>query len=81
MEEATESDAALLQSIAAGMDKVLNGDAKGVAKRVGFTVLVYNFGDTVNVNYVSNSDRADMVATLKCLLARWEGQPIQSGRA
>lgn len=77
----TEKDTALLQSLAAGLDTILNGDAKGAARRVGFTVLVFNFGDTGNVNYVSNADRADMIATLKSLLARWEGQPIQEGRA
>jgi hypothetical protein len=33
------------------------------------------------VNYVSNGDRADMVVALKEVVARFEGQPRQAGRA
>lgn len=75
----SDKDTALMQSIAGGLDNILNGDAR--PKRVGFTVLMFNFGDEGQVNYVSNADRADMIASMKSLLARWEGQPRQEGRA
>lgn len=72
-------DTAVLQSLAAGIDQIVNGSER--PKRVGFTVLLFNFGDEGQVNYVSNADRADMIASMKSLLARWEGQPRQEGRA
>jgi hypothetical protein len=75
----TAKDTAVLQGIAKALDHGLNGDER--PKRVGFTVLLFNFGDEGQVNYVSNADRADMIASMKSLLARWEGQPRQEGRA
>lgn len=69
------------QSLARGLDKILNGDLTGEDRKVGFTLLLFNFGDEGRVNYVSNADRADMIATMKTLLARWEGQPNIRGRA
>jgi hypothetical protein len=76
-----ETGTEIMQALAGGLDKVLNGDAKGADRKVGFTLLTFNFGEEGLVNYVSNADRADMVASLKSLLARWEGQPDVRGRA
>ncbi len=52
-------------------------------KKVGFVLLTAYFGqiDDGRVNYISNGERADMVAMLRELLARFEGQPMQEGRA
>lgn len=74
-------DSGVEQSLARGLDKILNGDLKGKDRKVGFTLLLFNFGDEGNVNYVSNAERADMIASMKLLLARWEGQPDVAGRA
>lgn len=81
MKAPTPKDTETLQAIATGLDRVLNGELRGADRKVGFTLLAFNFGDEGNVNYVSNADRADMIASLKSLLARWEGQPSVAGRA
>jgi len=65
---------ALMQSLASALDGVLNGEDKGADRKVGFTLLLFNFGDEGRVNYVSNADRADMLASLKALVARFEGR-------
>ena len=52
-------------------------------KKVGFVLLTAYFGQIEDgrVNYISNGEREDMVAMLKELLARFEGQPETGGRA
>jgi predicted component of type VI protein secretion system len=72
---------ALLQSVAAGLDKVFEnrpGD-----KTIGFALFVFPFGAPkgARTNYVSNAERADMVAALKEVLARFEGRHHEGGRA
>lgn len=71
----------LMTSLAAGVDEVLNGREK--PKRNGFVLLVFPFGaeEGQRCNYVSNAERADIVVLLKEMVARFEGQPEQSGRA
>ncbi|HKP08321.1 MAG TPA: hypothetical protein VJU58_13795 [Microbacterium sp.] len=39
---------------------------------VGLTLFVFEFGDTGNLAYVSNAQRADMIASIKQWLARVE---------
>lgn len=52
-------------------------------KKIGFVLLTAYFGQIEDgrVNYISNGERADMVAMLRELLARFEGQPETGGRA
>ena len=52
-------------------------------KRWAFVLLTAEFGVIRDgrVNYISNGEREDMVAMLRELLARFEGQPHQEGRA
>lgn len=37
--------------------------------------------DGSRVNYVGNLDRAEAIAAMKEIIARWEGQALQGGRA
>lgn len=71
----------MMQSMASALDDVLN--EKGKPKKNGFVLLVFPFHgpEGQRTNYVSNGQRQDVVAALKEIIARFEGQPQQSGRA
>src|ERR1017187_3170335 len=69
---------AQMNAIAQGLDEVFNGDAKGAAKKTGFVLMVYPYGDAPKgrCNYISNgADRRDVVTLMKEMIARFEGQP------
>ena len=66
-----------MQTMAKAIDTALNGRHR----RFGFTLLIFPFEHEVgsHVNYVSNCDRKDMVAALKEIVAKFEGQGSQVG--
>lgn len=70
----------LHQQLATGLDKILN--AEGPRKN-GFVLLTFPLdqAEGQRVNYVSNAHRADMLTALKEIVARFGGQPEQSGTA
>lgn len=73
-----------MNAIARGLDEVFNGDAKGADRKTGFVLLVFPFGDAAGArcNFISNgADRRDIVTLFREMIARFEGQPEQSGRA
>lgn len=72
-----------MQQLARALDATLNGDKKGKDRDVGFVLLVFGLGDAGSgrCNYISNADRDDIVVLMKEMIARFEGQPEQSGRA
>jgi hypothetical protein len=73
-----------MQAIAATLDEFLNGDAKGADREAGFVLLVFPFGSAGDgrCNFISNgADRRDVVTLMKEMIARFEGQPEQQGRA
>ena len=77
---------AVMQGLASGIDGILNGDQEdplNTGRKYGFVLLVAEFGDIAEgrVNYVSNGDKATMVAMLKEYLARLEGRYLDGGRA
>jgi hypothetical protein len=65
---------ALMNTLATVLDETFNGEAKGDARSVGFVLLSFNFGDKGRVNYISNADRDDVIATMKAFVARAEGR-------
>lgn len=71
----------LMQSMASALDEVLN--ERGKPKKNGFVLLVFPFDgpEGQRTNYVSNGQRQDIIIALKEIVARFEGQPQQSGRA
>ena len=65
-----------MNELARFIDVTLNGRRRpGVARNIGFVLLVAEFGkiDGGRVNYISNGDRADMIAMMKEYVARAEG--------
>lgn len=74
-------EAETMRAIAEALDDVLNGARRPKAN--GFVVLVFplNGPEGARTNYVSNCDRKDIVVAMKEAIARFEGQPFQSGRA
>jgi hypothetical protein len=72
-----------MNAIAAALDKMFNGEAKGKDKEVGFVLLVFPYGEKEGrCNFISNgADRTDIVTLFKEMIARFEGQPEVSGRA
>lgn len=72
-----------MNAIANALDETFNGTER--PKRVCFVLLQTNFsefdGPNPRVNYISNGERKDIVTMLKEIVARFEGQPKQSGKA
>lgn len=73
----------MMNSVARGLDKIFNGDAKKGERKTGFILLVFPFGDTEGrCNYISNgANRKDVVVMLKEQIRRFEGAPDVTGRA
>lgn len=65
-----------MSDLAEALDHVFNGDAKGSDRKVGFVLLSFEFGKTEGgrVNYISNGERSDMIASMREWLARAEGR-------
>lgn len=76
----------MMLAISRGLDQFFNGEAKGAARKTGFVLMVYPFGNLADgdarCNYISNgADRRDVVTLMKEMIARFEGQPEISGKA
>lgn len=72
----------MMNDMARRLDNFFNGDLKGAERQTGFVLLVFPFeGREGRANYISNAKREDVVVMLKEQLARFEGQPEQTGRA
>lgn len=65
-------------SLAGAIDSVLNANGK---RRVAFALLVTEFGmiEDGRVNYISNANRADMIAMMREWLAQAEGAVLAEG--
>jgi hypothetical protein len=72
-----------MNAIAQVLDQVFNGEAKGKDKKVGFVLLVFEYGEQEGrCNYISNgADRRDIVTLFKEQIKRFEGQPEMTGHA
>ena len=72
-----------MNGVAKGLDRLFNGDAKGASRRVGFVLLQFSFDgpEGARTNYISNVERGDMLVALKEMVARFEGQHHEGGRA
>jgi predicted component of type VI protein secretion system len=72
-----------MNAVARGLDEIFNGDAKGPARKVGFVLMVFEYGNhDGRCNYISNgADRRDIVTLMKEMIARFEGQPEMRGKA
>jgi len=71
-----------MNDLARFIDQIFNGNDKGEDRKVGFVLMTFPFGDGEGrVNYISNGERKDVVATMKQQIARFEGQPDVKGSA
>ena len=72
----------MMNHLAHELDRLFNGELKGPDRKVGFCLMVFNFGESSGrLNYISNAERNDVMTMLKEQLARWEGQPEMKGTA
>jgi hypothetical protein len=65
---------ATMRALGRAIDDELNGDVR--PRKTGFVVLMFDFGDAGRLNYISNAERADMIAALHELIARLEGRAV-----
>jgi hypothetical protein len=73
-----------MNAIARALDDAFNGENKGEARKIGFVLLVFPFGEDPKgrCNYISNgSDRRDIVTLFREMIAKFEGQPDITGHA
>ena len=63
-----------MNDMALRIDSLLNGGETGDRRQIGFILMVFPFGANKGrrCNYISNSQRADVVAMLKEQVARFE---------
>jgi hypothetical protein len=79
-----EAYRASMNAVATALDNTFNGEARGDDRKVGFVLLVFEFGqaDKGRCNFISNgADRKDLVVLFKEMIARFEGQPEAKGTA
>lgn len=78
-----EAHRELMNAVAVKLDELFNFGTKGAARKVGFVLLVFPFGEKEGrCNYISNgADRRDIAVMLREQAARFEGQPEVSGHA
>lgn len=75
-----------MNAIAQVLDEVLNGDAKGKDKKIGFVLMLFPYDGPADgdgrCNYISNgAGRKDVVILMKEMIARFEGQHEMKGNA
>ena len=61
----------------------MNESQQGDDRKNGFILLVFPFGDGQDqqVNYISNTNRHDVICAFKEITARLQGQPEMQGHA
>jgi hypothetical protein len=72
-----------MTGVAQALDELFNGKIGGPDREIGFVLMVFPFeGFDGRCNYISNgADRRDIVALMKEMIARFEGQSEVSGSA
>ncbi len=65
-----------MQRLASTVDGMLR---KKFKRKIGFTILLFELNEFSGgrVNYISNADRADMIAAMKEWIARQEGRYVE----
>jgi hypothetical protein len=72
-----------MNAVAEALDRTFNGETHGAERKVGFVLLVFEFGEKEGrANFISNgADRKDIVALFKEMIQRFSGQPDVRGHA
>jgi hypothetical protein len=63
-----------MEAVAGGLDRIFNGEAKGADRKVGFVLLVFEFGEGEGrCNYISNgADREDIIQLFEEQIKRFK---------
>lgn len=74
---------AQMTAVVTVLDEVFNQGARGNARKTGFVLLVFPYGNVEGrCNYMSNgADRRDVLTLMREMVARFEGQPEMKGTA
>ena len=69
-----------MREVAAKLDFLFNGEAKGDDRKIGFALLTYEFNKPMDgkVNYIGNGERRDVLVAMKEVVARWEGRHAET---
>lgn len=69
-----------MRAIGEVLDQVFNNGVRGTNRKIGWALLVFPFDcpPGARTNYISNSERSDMINSMKEFIARAEGR-IQAG--
>lgn len=59
-----------MQNLAEAIDAVLPALNESET-RLGFALVIFNFGGGGNIQYISNAERTGMIAALRELLGKW----------
>ena len=72
-----------MERMAITLDELLNGEATGKDRKMGFLLMVFPYNDHQGrVNYMSNgANREDVIILMKEQIARFEGRMGPEGRA
>ena len=76
-----------MNTLAGVLNEAFNGELKGTDRKVGFVLLVFPFNEPIEdgrqrCNFISNgADRKSVVALMREMIARFEGQPELKGHA
>ena len=71
-----------MKFLAEQLDEFFNAGTKGKARKTGFCLMVFDFGEGAGrANYISNADRTDVVTLFREQLKRFEGTPDVEGKA
>lgn len=68
-----------MQKLAQTLDTVLP-ELTETGARLGFALVIFNFGPNGNIQYASNAERVDMIAVFRELLGKWasDGSSVQN---
>lgn len=63
-----------LRPIMNDIGKIIGQAIRDAKENMGFALFVFDFGEGGRINYISNAQREDMLATLKAFIASCEGR-------
>jgi hypothetical protein len=64
----------VMNEIGGVLARAIKDTASSSGRKQGFALFVFDFGQDGRINYISNANRADMLATLKEFIAKAEGR-------
>ena len=72
----TKINPTMTPEVKASGEKLADIIASALPPNHGFALLIFEFGDSGNLSWISNARRDDMLATRKDFIARHEGRAL-----